>query len=41
MKISQLRSLAVAALPAHEDFANAVLQNHITAQNEIDKGTKK
>jgi hypothetical protein len=34
--ISQLRSLAAAALPAHEDFANAVLQNRITAQNEIE-----
>jgi hypothetical protein len=34
--ISQLRTLAAAALPAHEDFTNAVLQNRITAQNEIE-----
>jgi hypothetical protein len=33
--ISQLRSLAAAALPAHEDFANAVLQNRITAQRSF------
>jgi hypothetical protein len=32
-----MRSIAIAALPAHEDFTSAVLQNRITAQNEIER----